>query len=279
MRTSHRMIAAVLAASAALSGCTATAGRNSFAGITNQAPEKVVLAEMATITNLDKVLACVRPYTNGLRIALAQSIDNTGRTNSVSDAGIGNFAPGPQTVIAATKVLQQAGVTVQNLSNYSGENVYRQLITPQKLMALKAVSDKYQPNYYLDTSTLTLDFDRRLTSTLAVKGLGYSIDVTRATLSGGAQLVRADGSRVVDGNGGMKMSVFSSDGGAFVARIFDKALVTGEAGAGRQEPMQLWTAEYVVTITAIKALADIPQVPRRCGEMFKQFVQPDVVTI
>lgn len=268
-------VAAASVAVIALSGCQ-TSG-SAFKGTTGSAPAKTVIAQTAEIKSLSPLLACVKPAIAGKTIAVAPATDSTGKTNSVADSGTGNFLPGAQTSNFAIPTLRAAGAKVMNLNSVGGESVLRQLVNSSKLRQMQNTTTRNMPDYYLDFASMSLDFDRTTNFSLMIKGFGGYNDTQRATISGGAKLVRADGSLIVDGYGSMKISVFSTQSGLMLGRVFGgDTLATGEAGAGFQQPMQLWTGEYVTQLTTAGAMADMSGNPR-CKAMYDKLVQPDVV--
>ncbi|RYG60128.1 MAG: hypothetical protein EON60_08240 [Alphaproteobacteria bacterium] len=267
-------ITVALVAATALSGCQSRG--SAFPGFTSKAPARTVIAQTAEIKSLRPVLSCVRPAMAGKRIAITSATDNTGKGNSVSDAGTGNFLPGAQTGNFAIPTLQAAGATVVSLNNVSGESVLRQLVNARKLQQMQNTTSAKMPDMYLDFSSMTLDFDRSTSFALMIKGIGPYADTQRATISGGAKLVKADGSLEVAGYGGMKLSVFSTQTGIMLGRVFGNTLATGEAGNSFQQPMQLWTGEYITQLTTAMAMTDMPGA-RHCKSMINKIVQPDVV--
>lgn len=268
-------VMAVLAATSALAGCQSS--RDAFPGLTSKAPARKVMAQQAEIKSLMPIAACASSAMAGKRVALSPSKDSTGKTNSVADAGTGNFLPGDQTARAAIPVLRAAGATVMDLSAAStGESVLRQMVSDRKLESIKRVTDRSMPYWYLDFASLTADFDRTSNFSLMFKGFGGYSDSQRATISGGAMLVKADGSRTVDGNGDMKVSVFSTQSGFMLGKVVGNGLATGEAGVGFQQPMQLWTKEFIVPLTTVIAMTDMPAA-RHCRPMLDKIVPRDLV--
>lgn len=273
MNTKLLSITVALVAATALSGCQS---RSAFPGFTSKAPARTVVAQTAEIKSLRPVLSCVRPAVAGKRIAITSATDNTGKGNSVADAGTGNFLPGAQTGNFAIPMLQAAGAKVVSLNNVSGESVLRQLVNARKLQQMQNTTSAKMPDMYLDFSSMTLDFDRSTSFALMIKGIGPYADTQRATISGGAKLVKADGSLEVAGYGGMKLSVYSTQTGVMLGRVFGNTLATGEAGNSFQQPMQLWTGEYITQLTTAMAMTDLPGA-RHCKSMINKIVQPDVV--
>lgn len=271
------VISTLVAAVAALSGCAST---TPYMGLTSKAPARTVMAQMAQIKALDPIKACVKPYTRGKRIGLQPSIDNTGKTNSVADAGTGNFLTGSQTANFAIPMLKdELGVTVQNVNNVSAETIYRQYSTPAVAARRARKFDAATPDYILDVTPMSLDFVNTRNGSVMVKGIGFYSDMQQATISGGAKLIKGDGSQDILGYGGMKLSVFSTQNGLMLGRVFGSVLATGDVGVGMQQPMQLWNGEYVVNITTLEAITNLPGMPARCGQMLKKIVGPDVVNI
>lgn len=267
---------AALMAVLALSGCQSS--RDAFKGTTSNAPARTVIAKMAKIQSLQPVLACVRPAMAGKTVAITTATDNTGKTNSVADAGTGNFLPGAMSTNIAIPTLKAAGAQVMSLNSVAGESVLRQLVTPGKLGQMQKTTTRFAPDLYLDTASMSLDFDRTSNFALMIKGFGGYSDTQRATISGGAKLVRADGSLIVDGYSDLKLSVFSTQSGVMLGRVFGNTLASGEAGAGFQQPIQAWTLEYITQLATAGAMVDLSGNPR-CQSMYDKIVKPDLVNL
>lgn len=273
------MLPALLIMVGLLAGCGG-GGKHLFPEHASKSPSHTQMLQLAKIKDLDPVKACVKPSVQGKRVALEPSINNTGRTNSVSDAGTGDFLPGTQTANFAIPLLKdELGMTVQSLTNMNGELAYRQYLTKAAVDERARAFAAAKPDYMLDVTALSLDFTQTRNDTAIVKGIGFYSNMQKATIAGGAKLKKGDGSQDIAGFDGMTLGVYSTQDGLMLGRVFGNILATGEAGVGNQQPMQQWDGEYVVNITTLGSITDLPGMPPECKRLLRKIVGPNYVTI
>lgn len=269
----------MLAVCSTLGACASGHG---FSGKFSEAPSKhIVVAQMVNIKPLNKVVACMRPALSGKRVAIAAWADGTGKGNAVADAGTGNDLPGATSGDFTIDTLKQAGMKVQDLASVDGESNLRILVTDKAKENLKKKTTSHMPNYYLNGAWTSLDFDRNHSLDIEVAGIGPYLGMQRATMSASVKLVEP-GTMEIAGHGALKMSAYSRQGGVNSAKLFGfggGTLITGQAGLGTQDPLQLMSGDYAAKLATAKAMAQLPHVPQKCGNELDKLVGPDNVSL
>ncbi|TKW61285.1 MAG: hypothetical protein DI628_01250 [Blastochloris viridis] len=238
------------------------------------------MTQFAEVKNLRPVKACLRNSLVGKTATVQASIDNAGKTNAGSEVGSGNFLSGSQTASFVVPTLKnELGMNVQDLMNMSGEFEYRRYLPQSEIAKREAAFAKVKSNFLIDVAPLSLDFTESADISGMIKGLGLYSNFYAATVSGGARVKTNDGSHMVEGAGGMKMKVFSRKDGGMIGRVWGNTLVTGEGGVGMQQPLQLWSGEFVANVSLLDALVNMHSVPKVCSDMFDKVIGREELTI